>query len=147
LGAARSARHSALTELNLTIALIGGLVLVLGLVSDWLKQHGISDVLVALALGVAVGPVGLGLLNPLAWSGDTLVLEEAARLTIGIGLMGAALRLPGGYFGATWRSQAVLLLGAMAGMWLVSGLLVWGVLGVQTVQTGLIGNTLDRADG
>ena len=63
-----------MTEINLTIALVGGLVLALGLVSDWLKQHGVSDVLVALVLGVAVGPAGLGVLNPMMWGNGPLVL-------------------------------------------------------------------------
>lgn len=135
-----------MTEINLSLALIGGLVLVLGLVSDWLKQHGISDVLVALGLGVAVGPAGVGLLDPMAWENGPRVLEEAARLTIGIGLMGAALRLPGGYFGATWRSQAVLLLGAMAGMWLVSSLLVGWIVGVPIGVALLIGAIVTPTD-
>lgn len=135
-----------MTEINLTIALVGGLVLALGLVSDWLKQHGVSDVLVALVLGVAVGPAGLGVLNPMMWGNGPLVLEEAARLTVGIGLMGAALRLPGGYFEATWRSHAVLLLGAMAGMWLVGSLLVWWILGVPVGTALLIGAIVTPTD-
>ncbi len=135
-----------MTEINLAIALVGGLVLALGLVSDWLKQHGISDVLVALLLGIAVGPVGLGLLDPMAWGNGPLVLEEAARLTIGVGLMGAALRLPGGYFEATWRSHAVLLLGAMAGMWLVGSLLVWWILGLPVWTALLIGAIVTPTD-
>lgn len=135
-----------MTEINLVIALVGGLVLALGLVSDWLKQHGISDVLVALGLGVAVGPVGLGLLDPMNWGNGILVLEEAARLTVGVGLMGAALRLPSGYFGATWRSQAVLLFGAMAGMWLVGSLLVWGILGAPVWTALLIGAIVTPTD-
>lgn len=133
-----------MTEINLV--LVGGLVLVLGLVSDWLKQHGISDVLVALVLGVAGGPVGLDLLDPMTWGDGTAVLEGAARLTVGVGLMGAALRLPGGYFQATWRSQAVLLLGGMAGMWLVSSLLVWWLVGVPAWAALLIGAIVTPTD-
>jgi NhaP-type Na+/H+ or K+/H+ antiporter len=35
---------------------MGGVVLVLGLVSDWLKEQGISDALLALGIGVVLGP-------------------------------------------------------------------------------------------
>ncbi len=102
--------------------------------------------LLTLVLGVAVGPVGLGLMDPLSWDVGPVLVEEAARLTSGIGLMGAALRLPGGYFEATWRSQAVLLLGSMAGMWLVSGLLVWAIVGVPLAVAFLIGAIVTPTD-
>ena len=135
-----------MTAFNLTLALVGGLVLILGLVSDWLKQHGVSDVLLTLLVGVAVGPVGLGWLDPLGWEWGPEILEEAARVTVGVGLMGAALRLPGGYFQATWRSQAVLLVGAMAGMCVVSGLLVWALVGVPLAVAFLIGAIVTPTD-
>ncbi|WP_420455453.1 cation:proton antiporter [Rubrivirga sp.] len=135
-----------MTDLNIALVLIGGLVLVLSAVSDLLKQHGVSDVLVALVLGVAVGPVGLGLLDPSAWGDGTVVLEEATRLAVGVGLMGAALRLPGGYFGATWRAHTVLVVGAMVGMWLTSSLLIAWILALPAPMALLIGAVVTPTD-
>lgn len=50
------------STLNTALVAIGGLVLVLGIFSDWLKRKGVSDRLAALLVGVTLGPVGLDVL-------------------------------------------------------------------------------------
>jgi hypothetical protein len=51
-------------ETSVIIALLGGLVLVLGLPSKWLEQTPIPTTLLALLIGVAVGPVALDWVDP-----------------------------------------------------------------------------------
>ena len=50
---------------NVTVAVLGALVLGLGLVSARLARSSFPPTLLALVAGVALGPVGLGLLDPL----------------------------------------------------------------------------------
>ena len=87
-----------MNALNIALVAIGGLVLALGLISDWLRRAWwASDPIIALLLGILLGPM-LGLLNPLEWGiSQEVLIEQAARFTLAIGLMGVALRLPKNY--------------------------------------------------
>ncbi|MGB3518598.1 MAG: cation:proton antiporter [Elainellaceae cyanobacterium] len=110
-------------EFNLTLTAIGGSVLLLGLVSDYFRHNWwTSDPLTAMLLGIVLGSVVLNWINPNEWGlSKEHVLEQAARLTMAIGLMGVALRLPQKYFLRNWRGLAVLLGLVMPLMWGVSG--------------------------
>ncbi len=132
-------------DFNLSLVVLGGLVLGLGLVSNLLQERFGSDRLLALACGVLLGPAVLDVLDPEAWASTDLLFEEAARLTLGIGLMGVALRLPSGYRGH-WRSVGVLLVAGMLGMWAVSSALVWAIAGVPLWVALLVGAVVTPTD-
>ncbi len=80
-------------QLNLALAVLGALVVAVGLLSKAIKRSLVQEPLIAVAVGLAVGPYGLGWLNVAAWGEENAVLEQAARITLAIGLMGVALRL------------------------------------------------------
>ncbi len=118
-------------ELYVSLAAVGGLLLLLGVVGGLLKERtAISEPLIALLVGVLIGPVALGLLDLAELGNETLILEEAALVTLGIALVGVALRLPVGYASSNWRLLVVLLGILMPLMWIVSGLLVYLILGL-----------------
>ncbi len=56
-------------QLNIALATVGGLVLVLGLLSAPLRRSVLAEPLLALLLGVLLGPAVLGLLDPARWGG------------------------------------------------------------------------------
>src|ERR687894_3076225 len=121
-----SARGIILRELYVSLAAVGGLLLLLGVVGGLLKERTpISEPLIALLAGVLIGPAALGLLDLAELGNETLILEEASLLTLGIALVGVALRLPVGYASGNWRLLVVLLGILMPLMWIVSGLLVY----------------------
>jgi len=129
------------------VAAIAGLLLLLGLVSVPLKGRlWLSESLVALLAGVALGPHGLGLLDLFDWGPPEPILEQAARLTLSISLMGAALRLPAGYPQRHGRALAVLLGPLLLGMWLASSVLVWLILRPPVLVALLIGALLTPTD-
>jgi sodium/hydrogen antiporter len=135
-----------LPELNTIIALIGGLVLLLGLLSRPLSRTSFPPVLLALVAGIAVGPAGLNLLDParLANRGD--IVEYAARLTLAIGLFGSALRIGPEYPRKRWRDVAVLVFLGMPMMWAVSTLLLHWVLGLPLMMALLVGAIITPTD-
>ena len=53
-----------MSELNVALAVVGGLVLVIGLLSGLIRRSLLSEPLVALLAGVLLGPAALGLLIP-----------------------------------------------------------------------------------
>jgi NhaP-type Na+/H+ or K+/H+ antiporter len=75
----RRCEESVLTELYVSLAVVGGLLLLLGMLGGVLKERTpISEPLVALLTGVLIGPVAFGLLDLAGLGDQTVILEEAA---------------------------------------------------------------------
>jgi NhaP-type Na+/H+ or K+/H+ antiporter len=84
-----------LSELYISLAAVGGLLLLLGVLGGLLKERTpVSEPLIALLAGVLIGQAALGLLDLAKPGNETLILEEAALVTLGVALVGVALRLP-----------------------------------------------------
>ncbi|MEB3358533.1 MAG: cation:proton antiporter [Synechococcales bacterium] len=135
-------------ELNIVIVVVSGSVLFLGLVSDYFRRNWwTSDPLTTLILGILLGPVALDLVNPERWGVPREhILEQAARFTMAVGLMGVALRLPQRYFLHHWRGLSILLGLVMPIMWAVSGLLVYLILGLPFWEAMMIGAAITPTD-
>ena len=136
-----------MNELYVSLAAVGGLLLVLGMLGGLLKERTpVSEPLIALLAGVLIGPAVFGLLDLTNLGNETLILEEAALVTLGIALVGVALRLPVGYASGNWRLLVVLLGIVMPLMWIVSGLLVYLILGLPFWVSVLIGAIITPTD-
>ena len=134
-------------ELYVSLAAVGGLLLLLGMLGGLLKERTpVSEPLIALLAGVLIGPAALGLLDLAELGNEALILEEAALVTLGIALVGVALRLPVGYASDNWRLLVVLLGIVMPLMWIVSGLLVYLILGLPFWVSVLIGAIITPTD-
>src|SRR5215211_3758782 len=142
-----AARGVTLRELYVSLAAVGGLLLLLGVLGGVLKERTpVSEPLVALLAGVLIGPAALGLLDLADLGNQTVILEEAALVTLGVALVGVALRLPVGYASSNWRLLVVLLGIVMPLMWLCSGLLVYLILGLPFWVSVLIGAIVTPTD-
>jgi sodium/hydrogen antiporter len=138
---------SVLNVLYVSLAAVGGLLLLLGLLGGLLKERTpVSEPLIALIAGVLIGPAVLGLLDLAALGNQTLILEEAALITLGVALVGVALRLPIGYSSSNWRLLFVLLGIVMPLMWIVGGLLAYLIVGVPLWVAVLIGAIVTPTD-
>ena len=136
-----------MTELHIALAVVGGLLLVLAIFTSAISHISfLSEPLIALLAGVLVGPAVFGFLDLAILGSQEVVLQQAALLTLGIALMGTALRLPAGYSSSNWRSLAVLLGLVMPLMWLSGSLLVYLILGLPFVVALLIGAVITPTD-
>jgi NhaP-type Na+/H+ or K+/H+ antiporter len=136
-----------LTELYVSLAAVGGLLLLLGMLGGVLKERTpVSEPLIALLAGVLIGPAVFDLLDLSGLGSQTVILEEAALVTLGIALVGVALRLPVGYISGNWRLLVVLLGIVMPLMWLGSGLLTYLILGLPFWVCALIGAIVTPTD-
>jgi sodium/hydrogen antiporter len=118
-------------ELHLALALGTALVLLLGLLAGFFDDRTIvSQQLVALLIGVLLGPAVFDVIDADTWPHRDHIIEMAARVTLAIGLMEVALRLPPGYPLKQWRALIPLLAIAMPLMWLSAGLLIFVLLGL-----------------
>ena len=109
---------------NLGLLIIGGTVVVIGLFSRAIEDLYLSDPLLALIIGIVLRSIAPSSIIPGDSAGAMLFLEEAARLTLGISLMGVALRLPKRFFIRYWRALVVLLAVVMPLMWATGSLFV-----------------------
>jgi len=135
------------SEINIALVTLGGLVIVLGLFSGFLKERFfLSDPIVALLIGVLLSPSVLGLIDLAHWGKPEGILEQGARLAIAIQVMGVALRLPKAYPFKQSRILAVLLGLVMPLMWLISGLLVYLLLGLPFWVAMLVGAVITPTD-
>jgi NhaP-type Na+/H+ or K+/H+ antiporter len=136
-----------LNALYVSLAAVGGLLLLLGMLGGLLKERTpVSEPLVALLAGVLIGPAALGLLDLADLGDQALILEEAALITLGVALVGVALRLPIGYSARKWRLLFVLLGIVMPLMWIVGGLLAYLIVGVPFWVAVMIGAIVTPTD-
>lgn len=135
-----------MSQLNIALTAVASMVLVLGILSKPLKRSYVSMPLLALAFGIVLSPQGLDWLDLKYWGKPELILEQAARVTLAMGLMGAALRLPRFFAQQHWRSLAVLLGLAMPLMWLASSALIYGVLDISLLLALVIGAAVCATD-
>ncbi|KAK6540241.1 hypothetical protein TWF694_009056 [Orbilia ellipsospora] len=144
----------AVTEFNIVCTVLGGFVLLFGLVSFFVKERlYLSEALIALLMGVALGPHGANLIRPLAYAGggsqDNLDAINLAfcRLVLGVQLVLAGVQLPKKYLIYEWKSLGMLLGPVMTIMWLVSGTIVYGLIpGLSYVQALAIGACITPTD-
>jgi NhaP-type Na+/H+ or K+/H+ antiporter len=135
-------------ELNLVLVIIGGLVLLLGLISDLIRRRLIvSEPIIAVAVGFVLGSgAGFDFIDLTQLEFSQRFLEEAARITLGIGVMGVALRIPKGFIARHWRPVTFLLSLVMLTMWAISGALAYFLLGLPFWIAMLIGAIVTPTD-
>lgn len=133
-------------QLNFALAVMGATAVGIALMSSALKRSPVTESILAVAVGIAVGPYGLALLDLAKWGEETAILEQASRLTLAIGLMGVALRIKRDSLRVLWRPITVLLTVAMLAMWLVSSVLAGWLLGLPLWAALLFGAVITPTD-
>lgn len=131
----------------MALAVLGLFVLATGLLSLPIERaFFVSRPMLALAIGLALGP-GLGWLDPHAWGHDPHgLLSHAAELTIAIALMSIALRLPGRYFRRRARTMLVLLGLLVPLMAAAAAVVTGGVFGWPPLVCALVGAAVAPTD-
>lgn len=120
--------------------------MLLGLTSNWLSRSPFPPTFLAVPIGIVVGPHMLGLIDLDAMGDRAQMMEKAARLTLGIGLVGVALRVPSVYPRRAWRQMVMLIGAGMVLMWVIGTLLTWLILGLPFWLAALIGAIVAPTD-
>lgn len=131
--------------LNVMLAAMGGLAVVLGLLSRRLREWPISEPLAALAVGVALGPTGFGVIELPAGETDH-ILTVAARLALALSLMAVALRFPTHVYLRNVRAVALLITIVMVGMAAIGAGLGVAILGIPLAHAWLLGAAIAPTD-
>ena len=133
-------------QLNIALAVTGAMVLLIGLLSNPIKKSPLQEPMIATGIGIVVGPYALGWLDIAKWGEENAILEQAARITLAIGLMGVALRLKKKSVRTLLRPVSWLLTLGMIGMWLASSALSGWLLGLSFWTALLLGAVVTPTD-
>lgn len=134
-------------DINLLLALFAGAIMTFSAFSTVLQRASLPGPLLCLAFGVLIGPHALGLLGIGDFGVPTgPLLEQAARITLAVGLAGVALRLPHGYWRDNVRWIALIIGLGMASMLLVATGVAWWGLGVPFLVALLLGAIVTPTD-
>lgn len=128
------------------LVLFGGSLLLLGLFGRVIKRVLLTSVLLAVLIGIAAGPHGLGLLAADGGAEQRELLHQVARLTLALALMAAGLEVARSDLRACARPVLLLLGVGMIGMWLSVGLGAWLLLGLSPWAALLLGGLLTPTD-
>ncbi|GEO94143.1 cation:proton antiporter [Kocuria turfanensis] len=134
-------------DINLVLALFAGAVLLISAFSTLLQRVSLPGPVLALAFGALIGPFALDVvrIEDFGLPPGTL-LEQAARITLAVGLAGVALRLPHGYWRRDARWIAVVIGLGMALMFAVATGVLWAALGVPFLVALLLGAIITPTD-
>lgn len=120
------------------VACVAGLALLMALFTHGIRLHWINEPLLALILGMVIGPVGFGWLDLADYGNEMATLEVVALFTLVVALMTVGTELRGSLSGLR-QSLTVLVFGGLILTWGISSLLVGWILGLGVLPALLIG--------
>lgn len=132
------------TTLNIILLTIGSLVLFLGSVSKLIRRLNFSQPLIALIVGFLLNSLEIHVFGANFW--NNYALQEAARVSIAIGVMGVALKIPYTYTFKNWRSIAPMLTIVMFFMWIMNSSLIYWFLNFDFAVAFLVGAIMTPTD-
>lgn len=133
-------------EAVLFVALTSGLILVTGILYEPIQRSLVTEPLIAVALGIAVGPVALHWMHPERWEASIQIVRQLTHHLLAVALMAAALRLPHRYPRDAARSQLLLVFGGMVAMTVVSASVFWLVLDLPVLPALALGAMVAPTD-
>ncbi|HEX6337407.1 MAG TPA: cation:proton antiporter [Jiangellaceae bacterium] len=132
--------------LDVLLIAVGALGVVVAALSARIRRLPVSEPLIALVIGVLVGPEVLGVLPLPPITAEHASVHDAARILLVISVTGVALRYPFHSVREQLRPVSILLLVAMPAMALIStGLTAW-TLGLTLSAALLLGTAICPTD-
>lgn len=132
--------------LDLVLVSVGALGMVVASLSEKLRGLPVSEPLLALSLGVVLGPAVTGFLSLPPLTEEHASVHEGARILLAVSVMAVALRYPFGDVRRRLRPVAILLLVAMPTMAIISVGLGWLILGLPLAAAALVGAAVSPTD-
>lgn len=132
--------------LDVLLIAVGALGVLVAALSARIRRLPVSEPLLALVVGVLVGPEVLRVLPLPPITAEHATVHDATRILLVISVTGVALRYPFGSVRAQLRPVSILLLVAMPAMALISTGLTAGILGATLGAALLLGTAICPTD-
>jgi NhaP-type Na+/H+ or K+/H+ antiporter len=135
-----------MNQVNQFILIIGLVILLLGIFSRQIQKSIVSEPMIALGIGVLLGPV-LPIFNvEEGGMQKEIVIEQASRFALAIGLMATAMRIPLTQLRRLALPLTLMLTLVMIGMWVVSTAIIHVVFQLPLYLSLLIGAIITPTD-
>jgi sodium/hydrogen antiporter len=131
---------------NLGLLAIAATVLLTGVFSLPLKRTLLQEPMIAVAIGIVIGPYLLGVVDLGVLESPNALIYEASRITLAIAVMGVALRLERPAIRRYWSPALILVTVGMVAMWLAASLLAMWILGLPFWMAALLGAVVTPTD-
>ncbi|CAD6898961.1 unnamed protein product [Tilletia controversa] len=143
--------HTDLSQVSKSFAVLGGFIVSYGLISYVAKERlYLSEPMIAMTVGIIVGPYVLNWVNPSEWAEPDMVNEityQFTRLVLGTQVLFTGISLPAKYIRKEILSLTVLLTLIMTTAWFVTSLLIWGIIpGLSFLEALVIGAAVTPTD-
>ena len=124
---------------------VGALTASMGALGPLLKRVWLSAPQVYLLAGIALGPLGLGLIS-LRWTEDAKRLEVLSEVAVIVSLYAAGMKMRLPVFDRRWVTPAVLASATMAATVALAAGAGWAILGLPFAAALLLAATLAPTD-
>lgn len=131
--------------IDIIIACIAALGLVMTLFAYGIRSHWVNEPVLAMILGVVIGPEVLGWFRLADFGDEKAILEVVARFTLVLALVSVGVELRG-FLGREARAVTVLVVAGAIFMWATTTVLVWFILGIELLPALMIGAVLAPID-
>lgn len=138
--------ETGMTELYLGAAIGGWMVFALGLFSRATPVLPMPEPLLALAVGIVLGPQVLGLFHPRSWGTWELWLEDVSRFVLAVGLMSVALRVGARDLLDLRRAVMMLLFVGLPATTIVSAVIAGAAFNISWWEAATIGAIVSPTD-
>ncbi|PWN40494.1 hypothetical protein IE81DRAFT_219083 [Ceraceosorus guamensis] len=134
-----SFRPFEVTAVHIIYTALGGFIVIFGMLSLFIKERlYMGEAPLAALFGIIIGPVAATIFDPTAWGGNHMgtpgghvtneVTLEVLRVTLALSVFAIGVELPKKYLLRHWRSVFILLGPVMIWGWMITGLLIWGLI-------------------
>jgi len=134
--------HTDLSQASKTFAVLGGFIVSYGLISYVAKERlYLSEPMIAMTVGIIVGPYVLNWVNPDEWANEEMrneITYQFTRLVLGTQVLFTGISLPAKYLRKEIISLTVLLTLIMTIAWFVTSLLIWGLIPLLSFLEALV---------
>ncbi|KAI9276283.1 Cation/H+ exchanger, partial [Sporodiniella umbellata] len=114
-----------ISSFTVAIAIFSGCILFFGYISLLLKERlFLSEALVAVLVGIIVGPAVSNFMNPYHWQNYQEITKQLTRCIIAIQVLTVGIELPHRYLKHEWQTILVFLMPVMIYMWILESLLI-----------------------
>lgn len=136
-----------LTPPHIAYLTISSFLLVYAIFSRFIRNRlHLSEPPLAVLFGIILGPYVLKILTPRQWGLDDRIMQESARVIVGIQCFAVGIELPKLYFHRHWKSVLFFLGPIMTVSWAVTSLFAYLIFQCSIPTALIIGACLSPTD-
>lgn len=135
------------TAAHYSYLIVSAFLILYALFSQFIRNRlHLSEPPLATLVGIAFGPLGVGVLDLQKLEWEDNVIQEVTRIIVGVQVFVVGVELPKAYFSRHWKSVAMMLGPVMIFSWLISAAFIFLLLKTNLATSLIISACLAPTD-